>query len=287
MKIFLSWSGELSHKIAIELRDWLPFVIQSVQPYVSSEDIDKGTRWSIDIAKELEDSSFGILCVTPQNLEAPWINFEAGALSKAFNNSNVSPFLFGLKPSDLKKSPLLQFQSTLYDKKDFVKLVLSINNVLGKDKLDEVKLKKTFDVWWENLKGKLDSYLPEASQATAQTANSEQLNDTIKNDALEEILELTREQFKMLRNPEAILPAEYLSFVLKNAGVGMVDEKVVRDLEVGYRRLRNAVKDVTPEAPINLEEIDIAMHRLERAIMYLIENTRRNKKTGLFGMFKE
>src|SRR5579863_2718491 len=113
MKVFLSWSGELSHKIAIEMRDWLPFVIQSVEPYVSSEDIDKGTRWSIDIAKELENSSFGILCVTPQNLDAPWLNFEAGALSKAFNTASVSPFLFGLKPSDLKKSPLLQFQSTL------------------------------------------------------------------------------------------------------------------------------------------------------------------------------
>lgn len=105
MKVFLSWSGELSHKIALELREWLPFVIQSIEPYVSSEDIDKGTRWSIDIAKELEDSSFGILCVTPQNLNAPWLNFEAGALSKAFENSFVSPFLFGLKPSDLKKSP--------------------------------------------------------------------------------------------------------------------------------------------------------------------------------------
>jgi hypothetical protein len=131
MKVFLSWSGELSHKIAIELREWLPFVIQSVEPYVSSEDIDKGTRWSIDIAKELENSSFGILCVTPQNLDAPWLNFEAGALSKAFNTASVSPFLFGLKPSDLKKSPLLQFQSTLYDKKDFLKLIYSINNSLG------------------------------------------------------------------------------------------------------------------------------------------------------------
>ena len=208
MKVFLSWSGDLSHKVALELREWLPYVIQSVQPYVSSEDIDKCSRWSIDIAKELEDSSFGVLCVTPHNLEAPWLNFEAGALSKAFSTSNVSPFLFGLKPSELKKSPLLQFQSTLYDKKDLMKLVLSINNALGKDKLDEHKLKTTFDVWFENLKSKLDPLLSEAKVQKPSTAvEAEKTNDS---EAMEEILELSREQYKLLRNPEAVLPPDYL-----------------------------------------------------------------------------
>jgi uncharacterized protein with ParB-like and HNH nuclease domain len=94
------------------------------------------------------------------------LNFEAGALSKAFNNTNVSPFLFGLKPSDIKKSPLLQFQSTLYEKKDFTKLILSINNAAGNDKLDEGKLKRTFEVWWDKLKTKLDAHLIETTKNT-------------------------------------------------------------------------------------------------------------------------
>ena len=82
MKVFISWSGNISLKVALIFRDWLPSVIQSIEPYVSSEDIDKGARWSTDIAKELENSTFGILCVTKENLEAPWLSFEAGALSK-------------------------------------------------------------------------------------------------------------------------------------------------------------------------------------------------------------
>ena len=75
MKVFISWSGTTSHKVAVLLRDWLPSVIQSIEPYVSSEDIDKGARWSTDIAGELHASTYGLICVTKNNTEAPWINF--------------------------------------------------------------------------------------------------------------------------------------------------------------------------------------------------------------------
>lgn len=280
MKVFLSWSGDLSHKVALELREWLPYVIQSVQPYVSSEDIDKGSRWSIDIAKELEDSSFGVLCVTPHNLEAPWLNFEAGALSKAFSTSNVSPFLFGLKPSDLKKSPLLQFQSTLYDKKDLLKLVLSINNALGKEKLDEHKLKTTFDVWFENLKSKLDPLLNEAKVQKPSTAvEAEKPNNS---EAMEEILELSREQYKLLRNPEAVLPPDYLLNLINSLNNEAVDTRVIRDLDFGLRRLKNSLNDFPVEMVNSNNELNLAVTRLERAIYYLLETNRRNRQRSIF-----
>ncbi len=120
MKVFISWSGNISLKVALIFRDWLPSVIQSIEPYVSSEDIDKGARWSTDIAKELENSTFGILCVTKENLEAPWLSFEAGALSKTMEKSFVSPFLFDIKRSEVQ-GPILQFQSTIFEKDDIKK----------------------------------------------------------------------------------------------------------------------------------------------------------------------
>ena len=102
MKIFISWSKQKSHEMAIVFRDWLPSVIQSLEPFVSSEEIDKGTRWNNEIAQELETCSFGILCVTDENLEESWLMFEAGALSKKIKNSFVCPILLGIQRSDVK-----------------------------------------------------------------------------------------------------------------------------------------------------------------------------------------
>jgi hypothetical protein len=163
MKVFISWSGDLSNKVALELREWLPSVIQAIEPYVSSEDIDKGTRWSSDISKELEASSFGIKCVTPENLGASWINFEAGALSKTLDKSRVCPFLFQLKRSEVQ-GPLLQFQSTIYDREDVLKLLHSINNAAEPHCIDDARLDSIFDVWWPKLAERMDPLVSQTQQ---------------------------------------------------------------------------------------------------------------------------
>jgi hypothetical protein len=117
MKVFLGWSGDTSKEVALALHNWVPKVIQSVKPYVSSEDIAKGARWATEIAKELETSSYGIICITEQNLNSPWINFESGANTREIEKSNVTPFLFNLKPSELH-GPLALFQSVINEKND-------------------------------------------------------------------------------------------------------------------------------------------------------------------------
>src|ERR1017187_9800498 len=101
MRVFISWSGERSQRIANILRSWLPGVLQAVKPYFSPDDIAKGTRWSTEIAKELEASRIGLLVLTSENLDAPWLMFEAGALAKNLERSKVCPILFGLEPTDV------------------------------------------------------------------------------------------------------------------------------------------------------------------------------------------
>lgn len=254
MKVFLSWSGHKSHQVALVFRDWLPSVIQSINPYVSSEDIDKGARWSTDIAKELEDSTFGILCVTKENLEAPWLLFEAGALSKMMDKSSVCPFVFDLKRAEVK-GPILQFQSTIFEKEDVKKLLVTLNKSCGDAGLKEELLSKTFEVWWPNLEESLNAIKSEESDR-----DEEHSEKNLSNEMLEEILELSRTNQKILRSPEILFPPEYLEYILK--------EKVDRNLSARDREV--------------LEELNHYMIDLQHQIMQIremVEFYRMEKKT--------
>ncbi|WP_396587017.1 hypothetical protein [Bermanella sp. R86510] len=215
MKVFLSWSGEASHKVALVLREWLPSVIQSIEPYVSSEDIDKGARWSTDIASELADSSYGILCVTKDNLHAPWLTFEAGALSKTMDKSFVSPFLFNIKRSEVN-GPILQFQSTIFEKEDIKKLLVSLNKASTEGQLTDEKLDKALEVWYPDLEKNLNELISQQPKQDA-SGTGAQNNDRMSNEILEEILDLSRVNQKLLRNPESDIykTVESMQMILK------------------------------------------------------------------------
>ena len=143
---------EKSRKVAAALHAWLPYIIQAVKPIMSSRDISKGDRWSDVLARELEDTQFGIVCLTPSNIKASWLSFEAGALSKFVDRSSLSPFLFQVRSEDME-GPLTQFQSTTFVKEDVFSLFMSINNKLEPDtRLDSGVLERTFETWWPHLK---------------------------------------------------------------------------------------------------------------------------------------
>lgn len=183
-KVFISWSGDLSKKLAEEVRLWLPGVLQFVKPYFTPNDIEKGTRWSTEIANELETSNAGIICLTKDNLNKPWILFEAGALSKNFGKANVCTILFNLDNADLT-GPLTSFQATRFDKTDFKKLLVTINNTGGESKLESAVLNDVFEMWWPKLESKIKNILDTQVEDSDDKLRSER-------EILEEVLELTR-----------------------------------------------------------------------------------------------
>jgi hypothetical protein len=189
-KVFISWSGDLSKKLAEEVRLWLPGVLQFVKPYFTPNDIEKGTRWSTDIASELESSNAGIICLTKDNLNKPWILFEAGALSKNFGKANVCTILFNLDSSDFS-GPLTSFQATKFEKADFKKLLVTVNNTGGESKLETAVLNDVFEMWWPKLELKVNEILKNHVEENHNNIRSER-------DILEEVLELTRINSKRL-----------------------------------------------------------------------------------------
>ncbi|HEA18024.1 hypothetical protein LCGC14_1291300 [marine sediment metagenome] len=233
MKVFLSWSGEVSHKVALTLRDWIPSVIQSIEPYVSSEDIDKGARWSTDIASELADSSYGILCVTKENLHAPWLTFEAGALSKTMDKSYVSPFLFDIKRSEVN-GPILQFQSTIFEKEDVKKLLLSLNKADSTEQLTSERLEKALDVWYPDLESRLNKLID--GQPKVEKLEENQQQDLVSNQILEEILDLSRVNQKLLRSPNLDVHKELEGLRVM---LGEIISRTEREKENRMRKRKN------------------------------------------------
>src|SRR5438067_6127291 len=154
MDIFISWSGPQSLVVAEALRDWIPMVINAAKPFLSAADIDKGVRWSSEIAGKLEKAKAGIICLTPENMNSQWILFEAGALSKSVQNTYVCPLLVGLKPSDIQ-GPLAQFQFTSTDKPDMLKMFKTLNAAQGDLALAEAHIEKAFFLVWPQLEDQL------------------------------------------------------------------------------------------------------------------------------------
>jgi hypothetical protein len=266
VKVFISWSGAISHQVALSLRDWLPSVLQAVEPYVSSEDIDKGARWSTDISQELEDSTFGIICVTPDNLQAPWVNFEAGALSKSLERSRVAPLLFGVDRTAVQ-GPLVQFQSTLAQHDDMQKLVGSLNSACDPARLDDARLDATFEVWWPHLEKQLASIAVKPSKSQTPQRDTD--------DVLAEVLELVRGQQKLLATPEQLLPPRYISWALREADPGSLStgDPVFRLLAGAWHQLERALGDYPGTPP----EVAQAIARLERPIRTINLWTRRSR----------
>jgi hypothetical protein len=164
---------------------------------MSEKDLPKGTRWNAEIGKKLETSTIGIFCLTPDNLTAPWINFEAGAVSKAVEDARVFTYLFELEYKQVEY-PLAQFNHTKATQAETLRMLHDVNNLLLlNEKVDDNRLERLFANCWPNLEEKLKV----VARKMAETKTEPQKRSS--DDMLNEILELSRGLAK--RVPEYII----------------------------------------------------------------------------------
>lgn len=264
-KVFISWSGALTQKIAEELNGWIPKVLQSVQTYYTPEDIEKGARWSGSIEKELSQSEIGILCLTQDNQVSPWITFEAGALSKNREISKVCPLLFNFDNTELT-GPLAIFQTTKFEKMEFKKLISSINSACTDQKLDDRTFDETFEVWWPHLESKVSQILSEEDATTKPQKREERA-------ILEEILEIVRSNNLQSFNSDYKDTIEELIDT-----VNILHERVMRNhvfLHPELRQLEYAVRRLCYDTGNG----DLYNHMTSRISKPIYNNLRGDKNT--------
>ncbi|MFJ8205167.1 toll/interleukin-1 receptor domain-containing protein [Micromonospora chalcea] len=149
MRIFISWSGEPSRSIARAVRDWLRVVVQHSDPWMSDQEIASGVRWNDSLADALEQSDFGLVCVTRKNQSSPWLMFESGALAKHLKTARLVPLCIDLSPSEIT-SPLQVFQARTLDRNGIHRLVQDLS-ALAKQPVPRESVDMLFEAMWPKL----------------------------------------------------------------------------------------------------------------------------------------
>jgi TIR domain-containing protein len=197
--VFISWSGSSSKKAAEILYNWLPVALQTIKPFLSSESLKKGGRWQTDLTAELAKESFGIVCLTPTNLTAPWILFEAGALSKSLGDGQVAPFLLGVKPSDLPP-PLTQFNAVFAERDEFKRLLKAINDRVPEEAVDQARIDKAVDGLWPAIEKELKDAEETPAKSIPIKPQAPETQSVLErfDPILQELLVLNRQQSQFL-----------------------------------------------------------------------------------------
>lgn len=186
MKLFISWSGTTSQKIADAIDLWVRDVLQHVECFISDQKIEAGSRWHSVISEHLNGTSEGVVCVTPTNITSPWLNYEAGALSKAAGGGRVRTVLFGLNPLDIPgSSPLVHFQhSVITSKDDMRKFIDSINMEDGKATVELERLNRAFETHWLNFEESIRQITDSADEPSTPEPRSD---SSMLSDVLQEV----------------------------------------------------------------------------------------------------
>jgi len=224
---------------------------------MSEHSIDKGTRNIPAISKNLEETQFGIICLTPENLNAAWLLFEAGALSKSQDDARVWTFLYELENTDVQ-GPLSQFQHTKAKKEDVRKLLQAINRASDSPSVTDQQLQVSFDRGWPELEEKLGN-IPVTTEASAPKRT--------ERDLIEESLTLLRklaagEDDSYLGPVLNVDNQDWSSLEILKYKFELIETQSVPPADLGpevdelvlkARRQRTRIKNLRGEIPLQME----------------------------------
>ena len=258
VRIFISWSGPESHALALILHEWIPMVLPFAKPWMSSENIDKGKRWVPEIGDNLQSSSYCIVCVTPNVAQQPWVNFEAGAVSKIVDSSHVSLVLLGVSIDDLGDVPLKMFQCTIFEKEDVVKLFRSIN-AASDSAISEQHLSRNLNYTWDEAHknarriARHDSFPPQTDRG-GNGGPSAELNDA-EVDVLTTIANRPEDAMGEyeIADEHGITLVRALHFLTRLVNKGLLVEALTKD-EIRYFDLTDQGREYVVDNDLDMDQ---------------------------------
>jgi hypothetical protein len=193
---------------------------------VSTRDLDRGSVWFGEINDQLKDTTVGIICLTQENKNRPWILFEAGALIKGLSSSRVCTLLVDLAPKDIE-DPLAQFNHTFPNRESMRALVDTLNNQMGSNGLDHRTLDTVFDTYWGQFEASFHKILHEI-------VPGEEAMPRKDSDILAEILANTRQlSSRVSRLESRRIEDEERAIMRRVSGPGEAAELIRNFAEVG------------------------------------------------------
>jgi hypothetical protein len=179
LNIFVCWSGERGQGFAKACQTWLQDKLFKDRVIVTlSADFEKGTVWFDELTGSLGGARLGLICLTPEGIDSPWIHFEAGMLARALAEQptpagsspgvpklRIFPFLLGVAAGVLG-GPLSAYQGTAAtDKDDAWRLVEAILSVLPPGSPDEARdVRQRFRQVWDTFQQDLKDIPPVSLQ---------------------------------------------------------------------------------------------------------------------------
>ena len=91
-----------------------------IEPFYSSKSINLGDGYFNAIMSEINKTDLIIVCLTPENINSPWINFESGLI--AGKNKMVIPILLDVNIDTIRHFPLSHYNCIFDIKKICIKL---------------------------------------------------------------------------------------------------------------------------------------------------------------------
>jgi hypothetical protein len=241
----------------------MPHVINSLDLFVSSKDIQAGTRWQTEIASQLEATKFGIVCVTADNQASRWLNFEAGALAKTLESSLLVPLAIDLKQTDIEP-PLGQFQGQAADFEGVRAIMRSINASLESTRRPVEELDEAMELLWPKLGQRLADIAadPALSGRVAPERSDRQL--------LEEVVTTVRSISRVTASSgrAAVRGDPFSSFqaIAKELARELVPYGGVSATPVGRRAMQiTTEKEVPPDALERIVDWALATYGVELA----------------------